>query len=219
MGLLAIVSQVGTIIQTLIRIKNHTADKKHIETLEKITSALEKKGGIPIERRELYSIIKTGTNNNSDINQKISKELFGSYDSVRLANEVVRRYYKKKNTKELKHFEFKENDFTFSSYGTIGYLKKLKDDKTTIVYHANGDDRGRLFLVRWGVGWFYINKLDNYSFLGFPISNEYLTNKNGRTGSKSDFEGGYIEYLEEFDKLRIYRVAHKGTKLLSEHQF
>lgn len=219
MGILTVISQVGTIIQTVIEIKKGIKDNKQIKILNSIQEKLEKQEKDKIvDRRELFLMLKETTNNDIYFSKSVLNGLFGSYDGLGWANEIVKRQYNN-GLKVLEGFEFNENDLTFSSYGTIGFLKQIKNKNTVVVYHSNGLDKGRLFVIRWGIGWYYFSKLNHHSFLGFPTSNEYSTSDKGRTGSRNDFEGGYIEYIKEFDKLRIFRPALNGINLITEHQF
>ena len=213
--ILSTLSEISSIIQTVIAVRNEYKNKREYnKLLGETQSRLEniEKNQL-LSRQEILNIIKEQTGGQP---YPIIQKLFGSIDSESSANRAVALY---KGSENLSNVNFRPNDLMFSSFGTAGYIKNLRDGKGQAIYHAGGDDKGRLFLVRWGIGWYYRTFMKADSFLGFPTSNEFSTKDKGRRGSRNDFEGGYIEYIEEYDKLQIYRTGLKGVRLIGEHQF
>jgi len=174
-----------------------------------------------ITKQEVYEVAKKHS-----LPENISIEIFGEHLSHENANKLIQTIesnsgflgYEKSISPSL--IKFKCSHLTFSSFGTPGYLYKLEDGKGTVVYHAGGEDRDRIFSVQWGIGYYYREILKGpTSFLGFPISNEHLTNNQGRAGSKSLFEGGYIEYIPDHNRLHVFRSSLQGTRLVALHDF
>ncbi len=220
MGFLTAFSEIGTVIQTIISLKQYFAtDNEQIKILENTEKRLEKiERKQLIESKELFKILRESTNDRIIHSKQIIQGLFGEYEDYNVANKVINSKFS--TSADIPNtFEFNAKDFTFSSYGTAGYSKKLDNGKGVIVFHSTDSDKGRFFLVRWGIGWYYRTHLDHQSFLGFPVSNEFATKPAGRTGSKQNFEGGYIEYLAEHDELRIFRTSFTGVKLVVSHKF
>jgi hypothetical protein len=91
-----------------------------------------------------------------------------------------------------------------SLFGTKSFCVHLKNKQGIIYCHSNNNYEGQVFYVRKGIGYYYNKKLGPSSFLGLPVSNEYEC-ENGN--KQSDFEGGYIKWLKNQDKLLIYKYV------------
>ncbi len=114
---------------------------------------------------------------------------------------------------------FNETMLEFSSFGTAGFVNHLDDRKTSLVYYASGLDKDRMFIVRKGIGWFYREYLGAQSFLGFPVSNEFQTKGDNPGDANSNFEGGYIKYIEALNKIQVFRYGIKGESCVMSHSF
>lgn len=73
-----------------------------------------------------------------------------------------------------------------SPFGTTGRYQEFESGQ--IYWHATGPRQNSTYYVQHGIGARYKTYGGSGSALGFPISNEYISNGTPR----SDFEGGYI---------------------------
>ena len=133
--------------------------------------------------------------------------------------EEDKKYLGYNSTIDPKNIKFNSKDLVTSSFGTKGYIYPLSDQKGMVIFFANGEYAGECFSVQWGIGDFYRHTIGKHnSFLGFPISNEYPT----KDGARSDFEGGFIEYIKEeegYECLKTYRVGTRGAYLVEVFHF
>lgn len=192
--------------------------EKALQEIAESVRSIDKK---LLTKQEVYEIASQYS-----LPEPISIKLFGEHLSHEHANQLL-TILKSKPEKQghntgidLSAIQFNESHFMFSSYGTPGYLYQINDGKSVVVYHAGGEDRDRIFSVRAGIGYYYRAILRGpASFLGFPVSDEHSTGGLGRSGAKSMFEGGSIEYIPEHNRLHIYRASLTGSRLVATHNF
>jgi len=102
-----------------------------------------------------------------------------------------------------------------SSLGTAAFKARLQDGRGALYYHSSGQQRGRVFYVRKGIGWYYEYVLGgSSSMLGLPTSHE---EKRDASGSQiSYFEGGYIEWSPKTLVATAVRTVSGIEKVIGE---
>lgn len=102
-----------------------------------------------------------------------------------------------------------------SPFGTRGFNCRRGDGKSALYCHASGPRRGLVFLVKGGIGWLYLTQLGGAkSYLGLPVTDEIALT----SAARSDFEGGFIEWLQDDGIARAYSVAGSKTRLELERK-
>lgn len=219
--MLSTINDVISIAQFFTGLRDRFAGDPKEKALSEIAETIKTIDKKLISKQEIHEITKKHS-----LPENISIIVFGEHLTYDDANTLLNAIslnsgmlgYNK--TIDPSSIKFEESHLVFSSFGTPGYFYKLNDGKGAVVYHAGGEDRDRIFSVQWGIGYYYREILKGpTSFLGFPVSDEHRTDSQGRIGSKSIFEGGYIEYIQEHNRLHIYRSSSMGYRLVSIHNF
>ena len=218
--MISTLTDIATLIKTIIDIKKEVKQKEEKKAIDKVIATVKDMKSKLITRQDVLNIIRQ--------NPTSSMLLPYMFDNF-LTHEDANKFIQKKVAKnekigsreaiDPKLIHFEAHHLTFSSFGTPGYVLNLSDG-SVVVFHAGNEDEGRLFAVQWGIGYYYKTFLGVSSFLGFPVSNEHSTDSSlGRKGSKNDFEGGYIEYIPEYEQLKIHRNGIRGSRLVAIHIF
>lgn len=99
------------------------------------------------------------------------------------------------------------------------YQGVISDGKGVIILHADGYLAKNAFYVRKGIAYYYMTNFSQIDEnLGLPISNEHMCGSAGKN-AKTDFENGFIEWINDENALYIYKKGGGAVKLLAEYKF
>jgi len=104
-----------------------------------------------------------------------------------------------------------------SPFSTESFKARLRDRKGVVYCHATGFQKGQVFYVRRGIGWYYEYKLGGSgSPLGLPTSNEERSDSNGHP--ISFFEGGYIEWTPDTSIAMAVETSSGTNRVIGSHR-
>lgn len=219
--MLSTISDTVTIASFLMNLWEKHKENKEASSLKDLAEEVALLKDKLITKQEVLELSRA-----YHLSESISTHVFGEHLSENSGNLLLQTISDNSGklgyncTIDPKEVKFSQHDLVFSSFGTPGYINYQPDGKGVVVYHAGGEDRDRIFCVQWGIGYYYRFVMNgSSSFLGFPVSDEHKTNLQGRSGSKSTFEGGYIEYVPEHNRLHIFRSGVHGSRLVAIHNF
>lgn len=102
------------------------------------------------------------------------------------------------------------------------HFRIANSSKGGVLYcHTSGKNIYKVFFLWRGINWYYqiFMKGAQKSFLGLPVSDEYVVNEKNPFIARNDFENGYIEYIDINDELNVYKLEAGDFSLVVNHKF